>query len=256
MIRLDPAFLNVPLTHRALHDVKRGRPENSRAAISAAIEAGYGIEIDVQLSSDGAAIVFHDYDLKRLAEDSGPIQQRSSADLSRVILRGSDEGIPALHEVLDLVAGRTPLLIEIKDQDGVMGANVGRLEQAVARDIEGYDGPIAVMSFNPHSVQQMAIHAPKVARGLVTSAFDPEDWLLLPRGTRDRLRGIPDYDTVGASFISHEVKDLGADRVADLKTRGANILCWTVTSKDQEKEARRVAENITFEQYLAEFPDS
>lgn len=254
MIRLDPSFLSQPLAHRALHDVARGRPENSRAAITAAIDAGYGIEIDVQLSSDGAAIVFHDYDLKRLAKDSGPIQQRSRADLERVILRGSDEGIPTLTEVLDLVAGRAPMLIEIKDQDGIMGANVGLLEQAVAREIAQYQGPIAVMSFNPNSVQQMAIHAPKVARGIVTSAYTSEDWPLLPKGTRDHLRDIPDFDSVRASFISHEVEDLGAERVADLKAKGADILCWTVKSAAQEAKARKVAHNITFEQYLAKLP--
>jgi glycerophosphoryl diester phosphodiesterase len=146
------------------------------------------------------------------------------------------------------------LLIEIKDQDGIMGANVGRLEQAVARDIAGYHGPLAVMSFNPHSVQQMAIHAPDVARGIVTSAYTANSWPLLPKGTRDRLRDIPDFDTVGASFTSHEVEDLSAARVADLKSRGATILCWTVKSAAQEKEARKVAHNITFEQYLAELP--
>jgi glycerophosphoryl diester phosphodiesterase len=254
MTKLDPAFLNIPLTHRALHDVARGRPENSRAAIQAAIEAGYGIEIDVQLSADGHAMVFHDYDLKRLANDSGPIRQRSLADLSRVTLRGNDEGSPGLPEVLELVAGRVPLLVEIKDQDGIMGANVGRLEQAVARDIEGYEGPLAVMSFTPHSVQQMAIHAPKVSRGIVTSSYIAEDWPLLPKGTCDRLREIPDFDTVGASFISHQVEDLNAPRVADLKARGSHVMCWTVKSAAQEHEARKVAENITFEQYLAEFP--
>jgi glycerophosphoryl diester phosphodiesterase len=234
--------------------VKHGRPENSRAAIEATIAAGYGLEIDVQLSSDGSAMVFHDYDLKRLAKDKGPIQQRSAADLGRVILRGSSEGIPTLREVLDLIAGRVPVLIEIKDQDGIMGANVGRLEQAVARDIAKYEGPLGVMSFNPHSVQQMAIHAPNVARGIVTSAYTADDWPLLPKGTRDRLRNVPDFDTVRASFISHEIEDLGAARVADLQTRGADILCWTVKSAAQEKEARKVADNITFEQYLAKIP--
>lgn len=254
MKRLDPAFLKQPLAHRALHDVTDARPENSRAAIKAAMAAGYGIEIDVQLSVDGAAMVFHDYDLKRLAKDSGPLAQRARADLEQVVLRGSDEGIPTLREVLELVAGQVPLLIEVKDQDGIMGANVGRLERAVAREIEDYQGPLAVMSFNPHSVQQMAIHAPQVVRGIVTSAYTDTDWPLLPKGTRERLRGIPDFDTVGACFISHEVEDLGAARVAKLKTKGADILCWTVKSAAQESKAREVADNITFEQYLAKLP--
>lgn len=254
MSALSPEFLRAPLAHRALHDVEQGRPENSRAAIEAAIAAGYGIECDVQLSNDGQAMVFHDYDLARLAEDTGPIRQRSAADLGRVTLRGSSEGIPTLAEVLELVAGRVPLLVEIKDQDGIMGANVGALEQAVARDVYDYGGPLAVMSFNPHSVQQMAIHAPQVARGLVTSAYKAEDWMLLPKGTRERLRNIPDYDTVSACFISHEVEDLDAPRVAELAQRGAHILCWTVRSKEQEAKARRVADNVTFEGYLADIP--
>lgn len=251
MTRLDPVFLEAPLAHRALHDVARGRPENSRAAIQAALGLGYGIEIDVQLSADGHAMVFHDYQLERLAQDSGPIRQRSCADLQKVVLRGSDEGIPSLPEVIEIVAGKVPLLIEIKDQDGIMGANVGALEQAVARDIHGYSGALAVMSFNPNSVQQMAIHAPKVARGLVTSAYTAEDWPLLPKGTRDRLRRIPDYDATGSSFVSHEVEDLGSERVAELKRSGAAILCWTVRSAAQEAQARKVAQNVTFEGYEA-----
>lgn len=254
MSELHESFVRVPLTHRALHDVSAGRPENSRAAITAAIDAGYGIEIDVQLSADGQAMVFHDYDLARLSFDSGPIRQRSAADLGGTILRGSDEGIPALAEVLDLVAGRVPLLIEIKDQDGVMGANVGILERAVAKDVHAYDGPLAVMSFNPHAVLQMAIHAPQVPRGITTSAYLAKDWLMLPDSTRKRLRAVPDYDAVGASFISHEAEDLASVVVADLKARGATVLCWTIKSKAQEADARQVADNITFEAYLAELP--
>lgn len=92
MTRLDPEFLRAPLAHRALHDVADGRPENSRAAISAAMAHGYGIEIDLQLSRDGAAMVFHDYDLKRLTGQSGPVQQREAAELCGVALLGGGEG--------------------------------------------------------------------------------------------------------------------------------------------------------------------
>ena len=113
--RLDPVFLTTPLAHRALHDVTDGRPENSRAAISAAIAHGYGIEIDVQLSADSAAMVFHDYDLARLADGKGAIRQVDANTLRKMALLGGDEGIPTFAEVLDLVAGRVPLLVEIKD---------------------------------------------------------------------------------------------------------------------------------------------
>ena len=110
--RLPPAFLTVPLAHRALHDVTDGRPENSRAAIAAAIEGGYGIEIDLQLSADNRAMVFHDYALDRLTTQTGPVRQRDADNLAQVSLRGGDEAIPTLEEILALVDGRAPLLID------------------------------------------------------------------------------------------------------------------------------------------------
>ena len=246
---LDPAFLTTPLTHRGYHGA--GRPENSPAAFAAAIDAGYGIECDVQLSADDQAMVFHDYDLKRLTAETGPIRQRAAAELGRIALTGGSDTIPTLEEVLAIVDGRVPLLIEIKDQDGAMGPDVGPLERAVAFALEGYDGPVAVMSFNPHSVAAMARLAPDVPRGLTTSSWEADDWPTIPAATRHLLRGIPDYDDTGSSFISHEAPDLSRPRVAELKDRGAGILCWTIRSPEQEAQAREVAHNITFEGYAA-----
>jgi glycerophosphoryl diester phosphodiesterase len=251
--RLPAAFLKAPIAHRALHDVAKGRPENSRAAIRAAIAAGYGIEIDVQPSADQKAFVFHDYKLARLAEAEGLIGKTPAAELAAIRLRGGDEGVPTLRDVLALVAGRVPLLIEIKDQDGAMGPNIGPLEAAVAADLDGYTGPVAVMSFNPHAVQRMADLLPEVPRGLVTSAYEPRSWGL-PEDVCARLREIPDFYRAGCSFISHEWADLGRPRVSALKAAGADILCWTVKSPQDEAEARKVADNITFEQYLAPLP--
>lgn len=252
-VPLPSDFLRIPVAHRALHDVTQGRPENSRAAIRAAMAKGYAIEIDIQPSADDAPMVFHDYDVSRLACAEGLIKERLASDLNATKLRGGDEGIPSLHEVLTMVAGRVPLLIEIKDQDGSMGPSVGALEARVAADLVGYAGPVAVMSFNPHSVMAMADYAPHVARGLVTSSFDPDQWGL-PRDLCDRLRGIPDYEAAGCSFVSHQMDDLARPRVAELKASGAGILCWTVKSPEQEAEARKIAQNITFEQYLAALP--
>lgn len=246
---LDSAFYDLPLAHRALHDVTDGRPENSRAAIRAAIAGGYGIEVDVQLSADGAAMVFHDYALDRLTSEAGTVRERDAAALGHVQLSGGDEGIPDLPEVLELVAGRVPLVVEIKDQDGAMGPDVGPLEAATAAALQGYAGPLAVMSFNPHSVMRMAELLPDVPRGIVTSAYSA-DWPL-PNDVRDHLRAIPDYDRVGACFISHEVSDLARPRVAALKAKGAMICCWTVRSAAQEAEARQIAHNVTFEGYTA-----
>jgi glycerophosphoryl diester phosphodiesterase len=142
-------------------------------------------------------------------------------------------------------------LIEIKDQDGAMGENVGVLERAAAADLIGYDGDVAVMSFNPHAVIAFGEAAPAIPRGLVTSGFDPETWAPLPASVCDELRGVPDYDRTGSCFISHEGPDLARNRVAELKEAGAHVLCWTIKSPEQEAQARKVADNVTFEGYIA-----
>ena len=227
MPALPEAFLGRPIAHRALHGP--GAPENSGPAIARAIAAGYGIEIDVQLSSDGRAMVFHDYDLQRLTGTKGAVQQRSAAALADLRLLGTEAAIPTLREVLAQVAGAVPLLIEVKDQDGTLGPRVGPLEDAVAADLESYSGPVAVMSFNPHSVAHFAGAAPQIAR----------------------LRDFPDYHHVGASFISHAADDLDNPRVTELKNAGAAILCWTIRSAAAEAQARRIAQNVTFEGYDA-----
>ncbi len=254
MTKLHADFRRIPLAHRALHDVGDGRPENSRAAIRAAMAAGYGIEIDLQLSRDGRAMVFHDYDLTRLTGVKGVIQQRDATDLSQIALLGGDEGIPTLSEVLELVAGKVSLLIELKDQHGQMGVTDGRLEHAVAADIQGYAGPVGLMSFNPNSVVALADLVPALPRGIVTEHFPAQAWPLLKPETRAHLRSIPDYERAGASFVSHSVKDLHNPRLAELRAQGADILCWTVRSEEQEAEARKTADNITFEKYLAKMP--
>lgn len=250
MTGLPSVFLGAPLAHRGLHDLTGGRPENSRAAILAAIEHGYGIEIDVQLSADYRAMVFHDEDLDRLTHKTGPIRAHPARALREMTLKGGGEGIPDLPEILSLVAGRVAVLVEIKDQDGNMGSDIGPLETAVALAVTGYQGPVAVMSFNPHSIAKLAELAPGIPRGLVTSSYGASSWPYLPAATRDHLRDIPDFDRVGAAFISHEADDLSRARVAELKEKGASVLCWTIKSPEQEHVARHVAQNITFEGYL------
>lgn len=251
---LPPEFLRAPIAHRAYHDADDGRAENSPAAIEAAIAAGYGIEIDVQLTSDGVAVVFHDYGLSRLTGEKGQVRERTAEELARMPLSAGGGTIPTLAQCLDLVAGRVPLLVEIKDQDGGMGPNIGALERAVAIDLASYEGPVAVMSFNPHSMDALCNLAPTVPRGLTTSSWVPRNWSGVAVEVCERLRGIPDFDRVGASFISHEVGDLGRPRVAELKDQGVPVLCWTVRSPKAEAEARRVADNITFEGHAAEIP--
>ncbi|MBK5926534.1 glycerophosphodiester phosphodiesterase family protein [Rhodobaculum claviforme] len=247
MTPLAPGFAARPFAHRALHGP--GRPENGMAAIRAAVAGGWGIEIDLQTSADGTAMVFHDPTLDRLTGATGPVRAHPAADLGCIPLTGGDgEGIPTLSEVLAQVAGRVPLLIELKDQTPTPGGSDGVLEAATAAALSGYDGPVAVMSFNPAMIARMADLAPGVARGLVTFAW-PDGAGGLDAATRDRLRAIADFDAVGAAFISHDHRDLDRAEVAALKARGVPVLCWTIRSAPEAAAALRTAEQITFEGY-------
>ncbi len=251
---LPASLRHLPVAHRALHDRARGIIENSPSAIEAAISAGYAIEIDLQLSADGVAMVFHDDELDRLTERTGPVRNHTAAALGQIRLKDSTDHIPSFAEVLKQVAARAPLLIEIKDQTGDLSPSDGRLEAAVAADLAGYSGDLALMSFNPSCIQHLARLAPHLPRGLTTSAYDPAEWSPVPAATCARLRDIPDYAATGASFISHEAGDLARPRVAALKTEGAAVLCWTIRSAEAEAKARHYADNITFEGYAARLP--
>lgn len=252
---LHPDLLRLPIAHRALHDAARARPENSLAAVQAAVEAGYGIEIDLQPSSDGIAMVFHDETLDRMTAQTGPVAARTAEELGRIALEnGAGAGIPTLAEVLRAVGGRVPLLIEVKDQSGSLGPVDGALERAAARTLEGYTGPVALMSFNPHSVAALAEAAPHLPRGLTTCAFPREEFPEAAENPalearRAALAAIADYDRTGSVFISHRWRDLAMARVAELKDRGAAILSWTIRGPEEEAAARRIAQNITFEHY-------
>lgn len=247
---LPAAFLHAPLAHRGLHDMSANRPENTLAAIRAAADVGYGIEIDVQLSLDGRAMVFHDYRLDRLTSATGPTCAQTSQALQKLNVLGTGERVPTLLDALAAVAGRAALLIEIKDQDEAMGPNVGALEAAVARDLHGYDGPVAVMSFNPYSVAAIAELSRDTPRGIVT-AHDETSWAPLSEARRTELREIRDLEKVEAAFISHDAEDLHSSRVAELRASGTKVLCWTIRNPEQERRARKYADNITFEGYPA-----
>jgi len=250
---LPRAYLAAPIAHRGLHDRARGIVENSRAAAEAAIAAGYGIELDLQRAGCGEAMVFHDATLLRLTGCSGLVADYPARELTRMKLEGSDETIPTLGDFLAVVAGRAPLLIEVKDQDGFLGPEVGALEARVAEVLADYDGPVALMSFNPHSVAALAHAAPALPRGLTTCSFEGADWSL-PDYRRAELAGIHDFDRAGAAFISHDKDDLANPAVVRLRARGVPVLAWTIRSPEEEARARRLADSITFEGYKPDLP--
>lgn len=245
---LSPAFAAEPIAHRGLHGPER--PENSLAAFAAALAAGYGIELDVQPSADGKAMVFHDATLDRMTAAQGSVRARTAAELQRMRLAGTAECIPTLGAVLTAIDGAVPLLIELKDQTGNPGGDDGTLERATAAALAGHAGPVAVMSFNPAMIARMAALAPDVPRGLVTWAWDDAQATDLPDATLARLREIADFDRVGSCFVSHQHSDLARPQVAALKSRGVPVLCWTIRSAQEAQAARRIADQITFEGFL------
>lgn len=202
--------------HRGLHDARR--PENSLAAFEAAIAAGMGIECDVQLSADRVAVVFHDLTTDRLTGSTGWVRARSAAALGAMTLRGSDQTIPTLAQALALIAGRTPLLIEIKSQGRARNKTLCR---AVAGALKDYDGPVAVMSFDPRVPGWFALHARRIPRGLVASDDSGRGGAL---GRRLALW------RAAAQFLAYDVRNLPSRFAARQRRRGLPVLTWTVRS--------------------------
>lgn len=230
----SPAWLTArPYAHRGLHGPSI--PENSRAAFEAAIAAGHGIELDVQASRDGEAMVFHDEDLGRLTNATGPLAARNADELGRIPLRGSEETIPKLAEILALIAGRTPLLIEAK----APGWSADALSRAVARAIRGYEGEVAVMSFNPAVGRWFARNAPGALRGLVvTERGEPE---------RGRLRRRLAAWWGEPRFLAYDIRDLPSRFAAAARGRGLPVLTWTCRGAADREKAGLHADQIIYE---------
>jgi len=229
--RARPAdLLAKPFAHRGLHGL--GVAENSRAAFRAAIQAGHGIELDVQATVDGEAIVFHDYDLSRLTGSQGYLAEMTAAALREISLKGENEGLPTLKEILDLIGGRAPLLIEVKSP----GRRVAALSGAVRRALVGYEGPVAVMSFNPSVARWFAAHAPDILRGLVVTEEG--------RPKRNRLKRRLSLLWSQADFLAYDIRDLPSAFAA---ASGLPVATWTVRTEAQRTTATAHADQIIYE---------
>jgi glycerophosphoryl diester phosphodiesterase len=229
------AFLSrQAFAHRGLHG--EGRIENSRAAFNAAIAAGHGIECDVQRSRDGEVFVFHDHDLERLTGREGQIAATSASQLASITLSGSNETLPRLDEALALIAGRAPLLIEIKMRE----RHAGPLCLAVRRALEGYRGLVAVMSFNPEVSRWFALHAPRIVRGLVVTEEGK-------RGLCGRFERHLALWRARPDFLAYDIRDLPSRFAAAQRARGIPVLTWTVRTAAAEVTALRHADQIIFE---------
>ncbi|MBV9884106.1 MAG: glycerophosphodiester phosphodiesterase [Sphingomonadaceae bacterium] len=222
-----------PFAHRGLHGP--GRIENSRAAFAAAIAAGHGIELDVQASRDGQAMVFHDADLARLADARGALAAWSAAELGRFRLNGSEETIPSLAEILALIGGRVPLLIEVKAPKRAVAALCRSVETALT----GYEGVVGVMSFNPEVGHWFARHAPQRLRGLVVTEQG--------KG----LRGVAERPLAlwrsSADFLAYDIRDLPSRFAGAQRAAGMKVLTWTVRSIADRARAAEYASQIIYE---------
>ena len=211
--------------HRGLHGP--GVPENSPAAFAAAIERGMGIECDVQRSSDGQAMVFHDWELDRLTNEAGLVASLPAAQLGRVQLTGGSDTIPTLRQVLDQIAGRVPLLIEVKSRKDI---RIPVLCLAVLRVLEGYRGEHAVMSFDPRVPKWFKIHAPQTVRGLVVT--EENDQTLIGRMRRRMALWLASPD-----FLAYDIRDLPSRFAAAQRKRGLPIASWTIRSAELRERA-------------------
>ena len=206
--------------HRGFHDRVGARIENSAAAFAAAIAAGLGIECDVQCSRDGQAMVFHDDDLARLTGQAGRLADETAATLGRIVLTDSTDAIQPLGALLAQVGGQVPVLIEVKI---ARGGHIAPLCLAVRRALEGYAGPVAVMSFDPRVSAWFRRYAPRVVRGLVMTEAS---WRTLGAKARRHValwRARPD-------FLAYDIDDLAGSFAQSQRRRGVPVLSWTIDS--------------------------
>jgi len=240
-----PAWLTTrPIAHRGYHDIATRRIENTLAAAEAAIAKNFTIECDLQRTADDHVVVFHDDTLDRLTNQTGPIVGRTLADLRGVRFRDGDAAIPTLEDLLDLVDGRVPLVIELKSRF----TGDRRLEAAAAAILSAYTGPVAVMSFDPASMTTMRRLAPTLPRGMLADRFRASDWPTLKMPALLSYAWLAAAPLVLPSFIAYDVSALPAS--APLALRHffrLPLLTWTVRTAADRATAKACADQIIFE---------
>ncbi len=241
-----PAWLTArPIAHRGLHDPKGGPRENTLSAAEAAIAAGFAIECDVQDTADGDAVVFHDHTLERLTAATGAVRDRRAAELTALAVGPTPDRIPTLTAFLDRIAGRVPLVIEIKSRfDGDMG--LARRTAAIA---SAYAGPVALKSFDPAVVARLRELAPRLPRGVVAqSRYDDPEWDKLTPEAKCAMANLLHFPETQPDFLSWRVGDLPC--AAPFLCRHLAhmpVMTWTVRTEEDRKRALAHADQMVFE---------
>lgn len=245
---MDLGFLVArPVAHRGFHDIKAGRIENTLTAVRAAVERRFSIEIDVQLTRDGEAVVFHDFTLDRLTSGTGRLDRKTLVEIKAAPFRACDDRIPTLAEFLETVAGRVAVVIEIKSEFG-RPADL-RLARRTVEVLKTYRGPHACMSFDPEMVVELGRLAPDMVRGIVADdARDADHYGALGPLARASLRHLLHIPRTRPHFIAYGVKHLPAPGPRLTRTiLGKPLLTWTVRTPEDRAIAAKYADQMIFE---------
>ncbi|MGH6705124.1 MAG: glycerophosphodiester phosphodiesterase [Bradyrhizobium sp.] len=237
-----------PVAHRGLHDRARGIVENMPGAVNAAISGNFSIEVDIQLSADGEAMVHHDDELGRLTDGTGALLTLTAAELKQVAFKDTPERMMTLGDLCALTSGRVPLVIEVKSHFNGDRKLVKRMADVLA----GYRGPVAGMSFDPDQVIALRELAPQLPRGIVAERhYTEEDWPEASPAQRRDMTHLRHFFRTRPHFVSYRVDDLpGAAPWITKHVFGLPLLTWTVRTQEQRERTARYADQITFEGFV------
>ena len=252
-MRFTPRFRELdflvsrPIAHRGLHDEAKGVIENTVGAFAAAIEGGYAIECDLQITKDNEAVVFHDDVLERLTEGQGWVKNSTAAKVQALTIRGTRDRVQIFGELLEQVDGRVPLVIELKSHwDGDE-----RLASRALEVLEDYEGQYCLMSFDPDVIEAVRIKSPHTIRGIVADRAADQFYMTLPLNRRLELRDLAHLGRTQPHFISFYFGELPWAPLTAYREAGNPVISWTIRSPEQACAARRYSDQITFERYLA-----
>ena len=234
-----------PVAHRGLHDASRGIIENMPGAAQAAVDGNFSIECDIQLTSDGEAMVHHDDALGRLTEGFGALLTKTTTELRAVKFRDTPERMMSLGDLCALVAGRVPLVIEVKSHfDGDR-----RLVARMAQVLSAYSGPAAGMSFDPDQVLALRELMPELPRGIIAQRdYDDDYWKKLTPEQRQGMLHLRHAFRTRPHFVAFWVDQLPAPAPWIARNVfGLPLLTWTVRTPEQRERAARYADQMIFE---------
>ena len=244
---LGEPYISTKYAHRGLHD--DSLPENSLAAFSAAVDAGFGIEFDVRLSKDGKLIVFHDDTLLRMCGVDARVDSKTYDELLECNLLSTDCKIPTFREVMELVGGSVPLLIEIKEDAGNK-----KVSETLAEELKGYTGPYIIESFNPLSLGVIKKLMPGVARGFLSQRFLKSENKEYHKPLYFALQNLLLNRIASPAFIAYDIHGRKSISLRIARSLlGAATVAWTVRSPEEEKIAESAGfDTIIFENYIPE----